>query len=384
MHLKSHASTSTKNNPIVIIAHSARALAEYASRAGYPVVTVDGFADVDTLAVSTQSWSLPLVDGEFDQAKFFTGLNKLQSKFPVARVIAGAGCEPVISAIEEVRGWQLLGNSAACVQRVCEPGSFFAALDQFSIPYPKIKFTQPSQNSGSWLYKTPFRCGGLGISRHRGISKFSGYWQQEQQGIPISALCLCSHGKMQLIGINRQFTCAMDAQLPYIYSGALANYKVEKLIYDKLISYVSILIEHFNLTGLCSIDMLLHADELLVLEINPRVSATFELYEYLSPDVNLIDAHIRVCEGEPLLQLNSTTEQCAYSIVYADDHYIVPAMDWPQWSSDRPEYGRELRKFDPVCTVRALSGEAEDLYNRAQKKGQQILSLLKQLDKNTN
>ena len=187
-----------------------------------------------------------------------------------------------------------------------------------------------------------------------------------------------------MIGINRQFTCAVDSQWPYIYSGALANHKVSKLITDKLIAYAEKLVKHFNLTGICSIDAITHDDEVFVLEINPRVSATYELYECLSPDMNLIDAHIRVCEGEPLLQLNSTTEQCAYTIVYADDHCVVPSIDWPQWSSDRPECGKVLHRNDPVCTVRALSGEAEDLYNRAQKKGQQVLSLIKQSDKNTN
>ncbi len=384
MHLKSHASTSTKSKPIVIIAHSARALAESATRAGYTVVTVDGFADVDTVAVSSQAWCLPLLYGEFDQPRFITCLHKLHADIPNARVIAGAGCEPYMSAIETLQGWQLLGNSAASVRQVCEPGSFFAALDRLSIPHPAVEFNPPSQNSSSWLYKTPYRCGGLGIRRNKNGCGLPGYWQQEQPGIPISALCLCSHGKMQLIGINRQFTCAPDSQLPYIYSGALANYDVGRLIYDKLISYISILIEHFNLIGICSIDMLLHGEDLTVLEINPRVSATYELYEWLSPKVNLIDAHIRVCEGEPLLRLNSTTEQCAYSIVYADDHYTVPAIDWPPWCSDRPEYGRALPKCDPICTVRALSGEAEDLYNRARQKGQQILSLIKQKDKNTN
>lgn len=382
--MKSHANTSTKSNPIVIIAHSARALAESASRAGYQIVTVDGFADIDTVAVSSQSWCIPLVNGEFDQAKLFACLDKVQSNFPVARVIAGAGCEPFVSEIEAVQGWQLLGNSAACVQQVCTPSSFFAALEQLLIPHPKVKFTPPSQYAGSWLYKTPFRCGGLGVGRSGGSSRLSGYWQQEQQGVPISALCLCSRGKLELIGINRQFTCALASQLPYVYSGALANYKVGRLIYDKAISYAAKLSEHFKLTGICSIDMLMYHNELSVLEINPRVSATYELYECLSPEINLIDAHIRVCEGEPLLKLNATTEQCAYTIVYADNCYVIPPIDWPEWSSDRPECGRVLNKFDPVCTVRALSGEAEDLYNRAQKKGQQILSLIKQLDKNTN
>ena len=382
--MKSHASTSKTCKPLVIIAHAARAVAESAHRAGHTVVTVDGFADLDTVAITAESWCLPLINGEFHAQKLLTCLQKLHARFPSARVITGAGAEPFVGEIETIRGWQLLGNSAACVQAVSSPTDFFSALDELSIPYPPVAFQPPVEKFSDWLFKMPLRSGGTGIRRNYRALATPGYWQQELSGVSISALCLCHNGRPQLIGINRQFTCAMSSQLPYLYGGALANYELEEIYIEKLIRYTNELSSYFTLKGLCSFDFLLHAGELLVLEINPRVSATYELYECLRPDTNLIDAHIRVCEGEPPCNLEATDKQCAYAIVYADDHYIVPQLEWPVWSGDRPEPGRELQRLDPVCTARALFGEAEDLYNRARKKGMHLLSLIKQSNTKTN
>lgn len=382
--MKSHANTSTKNKTLVIIAHSARALAESASRVGYQVVSIDGFADVDTLSVCSESWCLPLVEGEFNAKKLEACVEKVHARFPVAKLIAGAGTESFIRYLETVSGWQLLGNSAVCVKQVCEPTSFFPALDQLSIPYPKISYDLTPTNIGQWLYKTSFKCGGMGVSKGDNKSNHSGYWQQEIKGVPISALCLCAGEQSQLIGVSRQYTYVLSSALPYVYAGALANCDIDSKNIVKIISYISNLSNHFNINGLCSIDMLMHGDSILVLEVNPRVSATYELYERVQPSLNLIDAHIRVCEGERLSSFESNEKQCAYAIVYADGTETVPDLEWPAWTSDRPEAGRKLSKYDPICTVHALFGEAEDLYNVTQKRAQQILSLIKQSDMETN
>ena len=188
MRLKSRASTSTKNNPVIIIAHSARALAESASRAGYPIVTIDGFADLDTVAVSCESWCLPLADAEFDASQLETCLQKVHTRYPAARVIAGAGCEPFIKRIAATPGWQLLGNSAECVRQITAPASFFAALEQLSIPYPTVRFDPPLDHPQKWLHKIPGRCGGMGVRKHAGETNVCGYWQQELSGVSISAL----------------------------------------------------------------------------------------------------------------------------------------------------------------------------------------------------
>ena len=96
-----------------------------------------------------------------------------------------------------------------------------------------------------------------------------------------------------VIGVSRQFTYQLSETLPYVYGGALANVEEGNIYLDKITSYTNKIIEYFNIKGLCSVDMLVHEGNVLVLEVNPRVSATYELYEQMVENVNLIDAHLR-------------------------------------------------------------------------------------------
>ena len=117
--------------------------------------------------------------------------------------------------------------------------------------------------------------------------------------------------------------------------------------------------------------------KLYVLEINPRISASFELYERINPGLNLVDAHIRVCEGERLSDIQLSDSQSAYLIVYAkDDCLISEHLVWPTWVKDKPEALRQISKHEPICSVYADAGESDDsLYSLLQRRVDQVIDL---------
>ena len=124
--------------------------------------------------------------------------------------------------------------------------------------------------------------------------------------------------------------------------------------------YASKLKDSFKIFGVFSIDMILSAGQLYVLEINPRVTASFELYEQVNPALNLVDAHIRVCEGEQLSKFELSANTCAYQIVYADKSLSIPEqVNWQQWTKDKPEAYRCIQQFEPICSVFAQGSETE-------------------------
>ena len=375
------ASTSTRSKFLIIIAHSARALAESAARADYQVVTVDGFADLDTLHASIECWCLPLVYGEFSNDKMRECLTKVHARYPIAKVILGAGAEPYVRLLESVDGWDIYGNSSSCIEQLRDPEVFFAALEKLSISYPRVCFQSPPELLTGWLSKISASCGGMGVRRSSGAldRQADCYWQKEIiDAIPISALCLSDDSSSQVIGISQQFTHELTTRLPYVYSGALANLEISYKTYEKIVSYVRNIIDYFKIRGLSSVDMLVHDKDVFVLEVNPRVSATYELYERLRPEVNLIDAHLRVCEGERLLRWQPLQDQNAYLIAYADENYVVPDhIEWPDWTSDRPEQRRCINVGEPICSVHALGAETEDLYGLVLARYKQVLSYLK-------
>ncbi|MFK8028563.1 MAG: ATP-grasp domain-containing protein [Gammaproteobacteria bacterium] len=343
---------------------------------------MDGFADLDTRLASHECWCLPLEAGEFVRSHVIACINSLRQRYPQAKVILGAGAECIIEQLEAISGWKVLANSPEVVTQLDTPDIFFNALKKMQIPFPSLQ-SGAKPGSGNWLFKREKSCGGMGVSRES-IEGATGYWQQEMSGTAVSVLCIADGQEFQLIGINEQYSTSVFDGYPYVYQGALANAKIDKLLTDKTDGYIDKIIKHFNLKGVFSIDMLWvdqHANgALYVLEINPRISASFELYERVNPELNLVDAHIRVCEGERLRDIEFNDSQSGYLIVYAkDDCQISPQLIWPEWVKDRPEACRQISKFEPICSVHADQIENEsDLYLLLQKRANQVIDILNQ------
>ncbi len=374
------ANTSIKNNFLIIISHSARALSESAFRAGWNVISVDGFADIDTLESCYECWCLPLVDGEFLDSHIETCLLKLQQHYQQAKVILGAGAESLTGDIETILGWQLCGNNSKVVSQLKDPQIFFEGLRELQINYPPVQFDSKPKTD-DWLYKLTDSCGGMGVSREAKVST-RGYWQQEILGLAISALCISDGREVMCLGFNRQYSTSRFKGYPYVYQGALANVEIDNLLKEKTISCADNIITRFNIKGVFSIDMILAQQQakqaLYVLEINPRISASFELYERINHGLNLVDAHIRVCEGERLCEIELSSAQSAYLIVYAEDDYLIPQqLVWPEWVKDRPEALRRISKHEPICSVHADAGESDvSLYSLLQSRVGQVISLI--------
>ena len=93
-----------------------------------------------------------------------------------------------------------------------------------------------------------------------------------------------------------------------------------------------------------------------MLEINPRLSSTFDLYQSLS--CNLFDLHVKACSNEVLGKIAVPTLSKARQVIYADNELDIPAhSDWPSWVADIPVANSHIAANNPVCTVLA---EAEN------------------------
>lgn len=381
MHLKLHASTSTVNKSLIIIAHSARALAQSAKRAGYyDVITIDGFADTDTQQACSQCWCIPLQAGQFNRSKVITCIRQLYLKHPRAQVLPGPGGEFYVSYIKNhLTGWQVLGCSAETIHQTVEPSLFFARLDQLHIPYPPVSLSADVPREGDWLRKSVSSCGGLGVIKNEpteGLGDACYYWQQELPGRPVSALAISDGEDCRIIGFNQQMVRAISKQVPYAYAGAIANIELTEVNTIKTESYIKNIAKYFNMRGVFSLDMLLVDETLFILEVNPRISSTFELYQYIQPLLNLVDAHIRVCEGDALYDFEAVKGVAGEQIMYADQDYKIKQVAWPDWISDRPHTGQHVLQGEPLCSVFAQGDEVVIVQKQLQARVQQVPYLL--------
>ncbi len=364
-----------QNKPWLVISESGRALAASAARAGLETMVIDRFADADTFAVTTQALKLPGSLSGFDMPELLKAL-QAYSKTDFSGVVVGSGLEahPDILDYIDTR-WAYCGNPAATVRKCKDSSIFFRALAHLKIAHPRT-YTGMAPDAGNWLLKRTGFAGGHHVRRYeQGESIPDGcYLQQEITGGTYSAVFLADGVRSVIAGINRIYA-ANPAQGDYRYSAAVTlNDDVLQAAFREIVTELT---SQFALKGLCGVDAIMSGGgELLVLEVNPRPTATFELHEH---NDSLFMQHIRACAGKlPAIVPQTGRRSCGHRIVYADNSFTLPEFSWPEWATDRPVTGRLIDVGAPVCTVHGVADTPEHVLRLLEERTDQIENIVDQ------
>jgi len=351
----------TTPTSFLVVAHSARLLAQSAARGGHPVCVLDLFNDTDTdrfaqcaEAVSARAGDSP----GFDRDDLLQRAERLCPPARCLGLVYGAGFEDDTMTLRLLaRRRILLGNRPELVARLKDPATFFALLDRLAIAHPETVLSAPQDRRG-WLYKRRGATGGAHVVDAQSLDRIpasgEGYFQRRARGRSLSMLFLADGRRADVIGISEQLT-ARRGPHRYSYAGAVGPACVPQAVSRTLRNRIEALVAETGLVGCNSVDFLLERDRLAVLEINPRPSATMDLYDAHWPS-GLFDAHVRACAGE--LPRNSSghgpRRVRAHAIVYASAPMrIGHDRGLPDWCSDVPRTGSAVVIHAPVCTVHA-------------------------------
>jgi predicted ATP-grasp superfamily ATP-dependent carboligase len=345
--------------PFLIVAVTGRALAASASRAGHRAIVLDYFADRDTSAFAVECRSVAAVGAlRFDRRALVASVQAATSR--CAGLVYGSGfegCPGLLSRL--IQGIRLYGNAPAVVAAVRDPLRFFGLLDRLAIRHPKVRLAAPRDRAG-WLVKQAGGSGGAHVRpAGRRPLRPGGYYQRWLPGRALSALFLADGRRACIVGFNEQWPARARPTQPFLYGGAIGGIslpsKVERDIRPKL----DALVAATGLVGLNGLDFLLHEGQWFALEVNPRPTATMELYD---PDYprGLFDWHLRACNGE--LPDHPATPRAirAHAVVYAaSSGRISAAFEPPEWCRDVPHPGAGFAPGEPVCTVHAAASDAD-------------------------
>lgn len=342
-----------------------------AARVGYNIAAFDIFNDVDTRRFCVCSNTVAFSDGSFDTAALLRSLDALDAG-GVVGVTYGSGFEKQPHLLEAIAArFRLLGNPPDVVAQLKAPAYFFPLLDTLSIPYPEVSYTRPVNDVG-WLLKAAGGSGGTHI-RPSGEPGAGDYFQRRLQGVPVSALFLADGVSAQMVGINEQWL-APAATMPYRYGGAVSQTDLPQKVQQQMARWVTALTQATGMRGINSMDCLLTEHGLMVLEINPRLSATLGLYDI--PD--LFERHVQACHGRLYPLPENLTEAKAQHIVYAPHDMVIPeSLAWPDWVADRPEPSSMVWHDQPLCTVLAEANNAATAKQLAFARARQINAQLR-------
>lgn len=287
--------------PLIIVGASVRAAAQSSVRAGYKVWGADLFADADLCAIASAT---PI-------SRYPSGMLTALADSPEAPWIYTGALENYPSLIQRISKFRTCwGNSAEVVRRVRDPLLLAKTLSAAGIAFPATFKAEDRSNGDSerWLLK-PKRSGGgskVGwldeIESTRATARY--FVQQYIPGQSYSAVYVAAGGQAALLGMTQQLlgTPWLGAQ-GFSYCGSLGPICLSESDRTALQHIGQVLSEQFGLAGLFGVDLVRRSSEqdraapgeFVVIEVNPRYTASIEVLER-SLNFSAIPWHINACE----------------------------------------------------------------------------------------
>jgi methenyltetrahydromethanopterin cyclohydrolase len=343
-------------NHWLIVATSGRMLAQIAQRENFEVLVIDCFADVDTLRYAKKVVRVNSLSIE----NLTVALNEL-ANYEIAGVVYGSGFESCVESLYFLEShFKIVGNSAAIFERVQNKHTFFAALNVLKIPYPETCFELPTAHK-TWLSKPLNGQGGVGIIKHippPPLQRGEFYWQRFCDGQAGSVLFLADGENETIIGFNTQWT-----HDNFLFSGISNHSNLTNCQKTSIQSWLQKLVLYFDLRGLNSLDFMQTGNDIFVLEINPRPSASMQLY-----DLPLFEAHLTL-----ETKFAQITDFSAYQIIYAPRTIIIPKnFNWSENTQDLPHSGAIIPKNQPICSMIARAMQPDAVLKKLKINAQQL------------
>lgn len=380
------------------MAYSARMLAQMAVRASANVIALDYFGDRDLRALCP---SHSLRRDYADKAYHPAALAAVAEHIAADAVVYGAGFENHPAAVERLaRTHQILGNLPQTLQQVRDPlrlqsvlleGGFVCPATQLapSGSLPKIDAMDADVNR--WLWK-PLRGGGgthVRWAQAHHPAPRAGVWQAFVDGTVGSFAFVANGHDAHVIGLTEQligqpafgahdFRWCGNLTPPRVPTSDLAALAREA---NALAQWLT---ERFALRGINGVDFVWRDGRIWVLEINPRPSASLELFDGIN-DPAWFDWHVRGCLGEalPMTSLEpphrERTQARGKAIVFAQRDCITgDTADWHTHDlRDIPHSHEPIQRGQPICTALAHADSADDCLNQLRAKADLVREWLK-------
>ena len=201
--------------------------------------------------------------------------------------------------------------------------------------------------------------------------------QEYIEGTNVSSSVLSSHNDIKNLINSRLITEHDLGNDSYEYSGNILpldensfkmfnDYRTEinaDELNDEMRNTSEDLIKEFGLIGSNGVDYILDKDgNLKVIEINPRFQGTYELVEN-SLGINLLDAHIKACEGE-IIDIPNPKQYSIKKIIYARKQVNIGNLNIPN-VYDIPYEGVKIEKDQPLVTIISSNEDLKTAINDA-------------------
>jgi uncharacterized protein len=344
---------------VLIVAVSARMLAELAVADGYQVVALDHFGDVDLRAVAPGA-TAPSADA----------LVKRAAGLEADAVVYGAGFENRPDLVTRLAGGrELLGTAPERLAGIRDPWAVGAAARSAGARAPETR-ADVTSDRGEWLRKPRRGGGGRGVRVWKGGALRAGeILQRRVRGLSCSAVAIGDGRRAVVLGLTEQlhrapgFGWTGNVVPPRLPVSELAE------LDGRLGAVCAEVAARFDVRGAFGVDAIWDGRQAWVLEVNPRPPASLELF-----GPGCFEAHVRGARGLGLASVPAAGGASVKLVLFADRHVCAPDPGW--WPEglvhDVPQPGQEIKRGAPVCTLISATASVPELAER----GARLLSAL--------
>ena len=258
------------------------------------------------------------------------------------------------------------------------PQKFFSLLAQHRIPHPPVSFIKPHESG--WLIKDMRRSGGEGIQHNTPAmtaTSASQYYQKCVSGEAYGFSFIAHTDGIHPIGYNRIITHDVS---PF----PMRLHALEEVSPSTLSSSIRHTMKHWaaclsqdqQWRGICTMDVMIHNDAALLLEVNARPGHNLDIHGTRAP---LMRWHREASENRPLFSsplrhlfpsplrhlfplplrhlfpspLRHLSSRRAMIILYADDTHAVTRPYDMAFVKDQPLVPSVMARGEPLCTIHA-------------------------------
>jgi predicted ATP-grasp superfamily ATP-dependent carboligase len=334
---------------VLVVAVSARMLAQLAVADGYTAIALDRFGDVDLREIAT---GVTAPTGE--------ALTALADDVDAEAVVYGAGFENRPDLVARLAdGRELLGTPPELLAAVRDPWAVGAAARAVGARAPETLLSAATIAAGEWLRKPRRGGGGRGVQPWKGGSlRRTEVLQRRIHGLSCSAVAIGDGRQAALLAVTEQLHQSPGFQwIGNVTPPRLPEQQVNELE-GQLRAVCDEVVERFGVCGAFGVDAIWDGRHAWVLEVNPRPTASLEL---IGP--GCFEAHVRGARG--LGVANGGMVRCATVkvVLFADRAVHAPDPEW--WPAglvhDIPHAGETFTRGDPVCTLLSADHGAPEL-----------------------
>ncbi|HYA33189.1 MAG TPA: ATP-grasp domain-containing protein [Candidatus Bathyarchaeia archaeon] len=354
---------------ILVIGYNTRHIICSAKRAGYYVESVSHYKDRDLIGCGDVTRFIrdefPGIIGDSDYA----GVKALVNGLDYDHAILAAGFE-TLELPRTAGNPPLLSNFINDKDRMRDKlqSLGYSVPEHYSLddnlPFPVI--LKPKRGAGG--FKNVLVKDEEHLLRSVELYNENGWGddfliEEYVRGVDASASVLSTGDEAVTLAINEQLIGLrnLGPMRRFSFCGSLTPLKT---VYEQEIERISSsLAIDLGLIGTNGIDFIVGPNGPIVIEINPRFQGTLDTIEG-SLGVNLVQAHIKSCEGELIPRARYRRFACRMICFAERDFQVTKACNRPQYM-DIPQEGAYIERAKPIISAMAYGKSRDAAFNGA-------------------